>query len=134
MTTPAADKLPKPAPRGMTSCIYHIDDMCFPAEVLIFEQENVKFSRVDAIKMESGIYVGLEKGEAYAVDLDCEGRNLRFYITFLRKNNAPRMYDDTLRELVREHQFEESRDRKYFPDEVRRRILQYLNEQSQQRG
>jgi len=140
------DKLPKPAPvieaksfpvpkaRGMTSCIFHIDELCHPPEVLLFEMKNVKFWRVDFVKGEDGFYRGpLEQGDLYAVDVECDGKVERFSLAFnIRHGEKAEDVLQAIRHAIETWKIESDIASQYLPDDVRNALLKYLHDDASQ--
>jgi hypothetical protein len=140
------DKLPKPAPvmeaksfpvpkaRGMTSCIFHIDELCHPPEVLLFEMKNVKLWRVDFVKGEDGFYRGpLEQGDLYAVDVVCDGKVERFSLAFnIRHGEKAEDVLQAIRHAIETWKIESDIASQYLPDDVRNALLKYLHDDASQ--
>lgn len=54
--------------RGMTSSIFHIDELTDSTEDVIFESGDVKVSVVKYVKREDNLYVALELGERFLIE------------------------------------------------------------------
>ena len=125
------DKLPKPAPRGMCTSFIQFDELMYPPEKVIFEVENVKFSRVDFVKDEHGFYHGkLDEGDLFAVDVDCGGRNARFSIGFEREAVAAKRpdLDKHVKHALQTWCIDDEDSKRYLSDAVRVKILDHLHE------
>lgn len=124
----------KNIPRGMTSCVYQVDDLCYPPEVLLFEMKNVKFWRVDFVKGEDGFYRGpLQSGDLYAVDVECDGKVERFSLAFnIRHGEKAEDVLQAIRHAIETWKADPEVVSQYLPDDVRNALMKWLHEDAAQ--
>lgn len=120
--------------RGMSSCVFYLDDLCYPPEVLLFEMKNVKFWRVDYVKDENGFYHGpLEQGDLYAVDVECGGKVERFSLAFnIRHGEKTQDVLIAIRHAIETWKADSEKISQYLPDDVRAAIMEWLHNDASQ--
>lgn len=91
--------------RGMTTSIFHIDELTDSTEDVIFEAGGVTVSAIKYVKQKNNFYVAVEKGELYRIDYRNGTGDATVTIEFRREHNGvvncPGIVEEALLELLR---------------------------------
>lgn len=75
-------------PRGMTSCVFQIDELTDSTEEVIFDMDGVKVSVIKYVKRENNLYVALELGERFKIESKSSSGESIYPMDFQRIHNG----------------------------------------------